>query len=89
MNTSDVELTLTMIMLSTIGISVLIYVGSRLLHTLKTPETPVALKIYRSHPEAPRSRAGMARRRIDLKTGIICSLPIHQSGGPGALYSER
>jgi hypothetical protein len=75
---NDVEVTLITIGFTTIGLSIFIYIGSRLLQTLKTPDVPVALQIA-ARPAAA-SNAGMIRRRVEIKTGIICSLPIHQRG---------
>jgi hypothetical protein len=73
---NDVEITLITIGFTTIGLSIFIYIGSRLLHTLKTPDVPLALQIA----ARPAPNTGMIRRRVEIKTGIICSLPIHQRG---------
>jgi hypothetical protein len=77
MNIYSVEFTLTMIALGTVGLSISIYIGSRLLRTLNTKATPVALHLSdrRSGIISP-----AARRRSEVKPGIICSLPIHQQG---------
>jgi len=75
MSINDVEFTLMMILTMTLGLSILIYVGNWLLYTLKTPDAPLALAIYRR----PLNRHN-ERRRHDVKTGIVCSLPIHQRG---------
>ncbi len=76
---NDVEVTLIMIGFATISLSMFIYIGSWLLHTLKTPDVPFALQIAVPRP-AVISNTGSIRRRVEMKTGIICSLPIHQRG---------
>ncbi|HEV7645483.1 MAG TPA: hypothetical protein VGO50_16190 [Pyrinomonadaceae bacterium] len=76
---NDIEITLMMIAFVTGSLSVFIYIGSWLLHTLKTPDVPLALQIIPARSAAALN-AGMIRRRVETKPGIICSLPIHQRG---------
>ncbi len=78
-NMNDVEITLIMIGFATVSFSIFIYIGSWLLHTLKTPDVPIALQIAVPRPVGV-SNNGSIRRRVEIKTGIICSLPIHQRG---------
>jgi len=86
MNMNDVEFTLMMITLSTISLAVLIYVGNWLLYTLKTPDTPIALQLAPVRSRVIISNNEIARRRSEVKPGIICSLPIHQVGREGSGY---
>ncbi len=76
---NNVEITLISIAFATIGGSIFIYIGSWLLYTLKTPDVPLALQIIKPGPAAA-ANGGSIRRRVEMKTGIICSLPIHQRG---------
>ena len=80
---NDVEFTLTMIIMATLGMSIFIYMGDWLLYTIKKSDKLFAPRQNQPAlvpiPRTPDTRC--ARRAYDMKTGIVCSLPIHQSGG--------
>ena len=77
MNIYGIEILLIGMLGSVFGLTLIIYLGNIILNLFKISDSH-RNQLNRSDSNAEASTLGKARRKIGLKPGVICSLPIHQ-----------
>lgn len=83
MNTQGIEILLIGMVVSTLSLTLFIYLGNRILNFLKVPDSP-KLKQGMQDLDTTKLEYENMRKKIVSKPNIICSLPIHEESRPEA-----
>lgn len=75
---SNVEVLLIGLIVSTMSLMLFVFLGNEVLNFLKA--APPLQKAYAKIPRPNLTVVSRRRRGVETKSGIICSLPIHQKG---------
>jgi len=86
MNIHDIETLLIGMVVSTLILTLFIYLGNLILNFPKISD-PSRSKKGNQNFKAKTSKSENLRKKIELNPAIICSLPIYQAGRPEAPLS--
>jgi hypothetical protein len=86
MKTNGIEILLIGMTVSTLSLTLFIYLGNRILNVLKISASPKVKQGMRNIEAAKLENKNM-RKKIVSKPNIICALPIHQESRPEAPLS--
>ena len=86
MKTNGIEMIFIGMIISTLSLTLIFYLGKRILDFLKAHDQP-KLKPNAHNYNAASLESGNPRKKVETKPNIICSLPIHQESRPEAPLS--
>jgi hypothetical protein len=86
MNTHDIEILLIGMVISSLSLTLFVYLGNTIFNFLKVAG-PARYLLNKRNSKAETSISEKRRRRDESQLTLVCSLPIHQEKRPEAPLS--